>query len=83
MPDFSNWGSIKFSREEEMGSPMDGDPILLNFLLPGQSLALDWVLDKVKEIQHSMGMCYEGFKDQFMMLLTTIEAGHAQYSKSV
>lgn len=50
MPDFSDWGNIKFSREEEMGSPMDGDPILLNFLLPGQSLASYWVMDKVKEI---------------------------------
>lgn len=66
-----------------MGSLMEGDPIPLNFLILGQSLALDWVLDKFKEIRYFVRLSCEEFEYQFMALLTAIEAGHTQSSKSI
>lgn len=52
-------------------------PIPLNCRLPSQSGVSNWVLHKVKEIQYCVGMECEGFEEQFMALLTTIEVGHA------
>lgn len=48
--DCFDWGGSEFFGKEVMGSLMEGDPIPLNFLILGQSLASDWVLDKFKEI---------------------------------
>lgn len=66
-----------------MGRPLDGEPIPLNFLLPRQPIASDQVFDKVKKIQHAMGLCCEQFEDQFIALLIAIKAGHTQSPKLV
>lgn len=79
--DTSVWAGSEHFGEKELGG-LDGDPFPPNFMLLGQPSASDWVLDKVKEIQHSVGLSCECFKDQFIALLTAIEDGHTQYSKS-
>lgn len=40
-----------------------GDPVLLKCLLPDQSGASNWVLNKVKEIHHFVGMDCEGYEE--------------------
>lgn len=37
-----------------------------------------WVLQKVKEICHHVGLSCEGFEEVLMALLTTIEVNHSQ-----
>lgn len=59
-----------------------GEPIHLNFLLPYQPSAFDWVLHKMKEIQHCMGIECKSFEEQFITLLTDIEVGHVWLKKS-
>lgn len=43
-PECLEEGGNEFSEKEEMGSHIEGDPTPLNFLLPRQPSALDWVL---------------------------------------
>lgn len=57
------------------------EPICLNYMLLVQSSISNWVFHMVKDIQKCVGMECEGFEEQFMALLTTIEAGHHQYRK--
>lgn len=38
----------------------------------------DWVIRKAIEINYCVGMTCEGFEDEFLALLTAIEAGGAQ-----
>lgn len=64
---------------EDIQNNMLGNPIPLNFFFPNQ--ASDWVIHKVKEIQHNVGIECDGNEEQFMALLTTIEAGHQQRRK--
>lgn len=59
----------------------EGEPIPLNYMLPSRSCVSDWVLKKVKEIQHFWGMECEGYELQFMALFTTIEVDHMQITK--
>lgn len=58
-----------------------GDPIPLQYLLPDHSSVSDWVLHKVKEIQHCVGFECGGFEEQFMALQIAIEVGHDQLKK--
>lgn len=47
---------------------------LLNSLHPSSKLRVsDWVLDKAREIQHYVGILCDGFEDQFIALLATVE----------
>lgn len=92
--DPSKWDGGSTSVEEEMGVPlksqwtprdeidMVGELVPLICLLPGQYSVSNWVLHKVKEIQHCVGLECEGFEEQFMALLTDIEDGHTQQKKS-
>ncbi|KAG6711271.1 hypothetical protein I3842_05G044200 [Carya illinoinensis] len=57
------------------------NPIPLNCLFPDQSNASDWVFNTVKDIQEIVGLKCEGYEEQFMALLTAIEAGHQQHKK--
>ncbi|KAG6679032.1 hypothetical protein I3842_14G110500 [Carya illinoinensis] len=41
----------------------------------------DWVMNKVYEIQHIVGISHGGREDQFKALLTAIEASHARETK--
>jgi predicted nucleic acid-binding Zn finger protein len=41
-------------------------------------MASNWVLLGVKDIQHVVGLCCEGFEGQFMALLIAIEASQNQ-----
>lgn len=41
----------------------------------------DWVLHKVNEIQHIVGLSYGGCEDQFKALLTVIEMCHLLETK--
>lgn len=46
------------------------------------SRASNWALNKVKEIHHFFKMNCEGYEEQIMVLLTTIEVGHITSMKS-
>lgn len=41
-------------------------------------MASGWVLQKVKDIRHYVGLSCAGFEGELMALLTTIEASHNQ-----
>lgn len=66
-----------------MENSLDGGAIPFTYLLPRQPSSLDWVLDKVKEIQDFVELSCEGFEDQFIVLLTIIEVSHTQSTKSI
>lgn len=59
-----------------------GEPITLNSCPPleyeksTRINSSNWVLEKVKEIRHLVGISCEGFEGEFMALFTAIEAGH-------
>lgn len=61
---------------------MVGEPMPLNSLPLCRPNAFNWVLHKVKEIWHCVGIESVGFEEQFMALLTAIEVGHTQLKKS-
>lgn len=42
---------------------------LLKSELISKMTVLDWVIHKVKEIQHCAGLSHDGFEDQFLALL--------------
>lgn len=58
---------------------MADEPIPLKSLPPYQSSS--WVLHNVREISKCVGIEHEGFKKQFMALVTTIEEGPTQSKK--
>lgn len=47
-----------------------------------QHTVMDWVMNKVQEIQRCVGIECEGFEGKFMALLTAIEVGNIQIKKS-
>lgn len=51
------------------------EPTPLNSFHPRM---LDWVIQKALEIKHYAGVTWEGFEDEFLVLLTAVEAGSAQ-----
>lgn len=63
-----NAGRVKTFVEEE-------EPIPSNSFHPSVS---DWVIHNAMEIKHCVEITCEGFEDEFMTLLTTIEVGYAQ-----
>lgn len=46
---------------------------LLKSELISKMTVLDWVIHKVKEIQHCAGLSHDGFEDQFLAFLVAIE----------
>lgn len=55
---------------------MSGRSPSLEFLkskLISKMMVLDWVIHKVKEIQHCARLSRDGFEDQFLALLIAIE----------
>ncbi|KAG6700305.1 hypothetical protein I3842_08G105600 [Carya illinoinensis] len=54
----------------------DRTPFPLNCELPGDFDTSTWVFNKVKDIQHVVGLKCVGYEEQFLALLTAIEAGH-------
>ncbi|KAF5469377.1 hypothetical protein F2P56_013457 [Juglans regia] len=67
-------GLEEFSVGEDFQNFQSSNPIPLNYCFPDQ--ASDWVLHKVKEIQHFVGINCEGYEVQFIALLTAMEAGY-------
>lgn len=66
---------------EELQEFQIQNPFPLSCLFPDQSNASDWVFKTVKDIQEIVGLKCEGYEEQFMALLTAIEAGHQQQKK--
>ena len=69
----------------QFGAESTEDVVLLISLPPISNIAdssSNWVLDKVNEIQQCVQITCEGFEDQFIALLTAIEAGHVLGTKS-
>lgn len=52
-------------------------PTPLNSFHPRVS---DWIIKKAIEIKHYVGITYEGFEEEFLVLLIAIEAGSVQSS---
>lgn len=79
-------GEVGFVLEEEILEEqlefITQNPTPLNCLFLDQSSALDWVFNIVKDIQDLVGLKCEGYEEQFMALLTAIEAGHQQKKKA-
>ncbi|KAF5469324.1 hypothetical protein F2P56_013408 [Juglans regia] len=72
-------GLEDFSVGEDFQNFQSNNPIPLNYCFPNQ--ASDWVLHKVKEIQHFVGISCEGYEEQFIALLTAMEVGNQQKKK--
>ncbi|XP_040990410.1 uncharacterized protein LOC121237637 isoform X1 [Juglans microcarpa x Juglans regia] len=78
------WEGKKLFGEEERGvtptlqwASSEGERIPLNRLLPNELTTSDWMLQKMKDLQHLTGMDCVGYEEQCLVLLIAIEAGHA------
>lgn len=63
------------SREDPI--PPSSCPLFANETNAGAKSST-WVLQKVMEIRHLLGLSGEGFKEEFIALLTSIEVSHSQ-----
>jgi hypothetical protein len=53
-------------------------PILFTQPKCSEPMASSWVLQKLKDIRHFIGLSCDGFEGQFMALFTAIKASHDQ-----
>ncbi len=44
---------------------------------PAGAKSSAWVLQKVREIRHCVGVSCEGFEEEYMASLTAVESGHS------